>query len=61
MVDKYIVADAFHIRVYPDGEKKPGKDVQFAKGRVITADDIPEGWTADVWVAQGLIVEAAEA
>ena len=58
-MQKYIVAKAFHITPYPDGEEKSGKDVHFAKGAVITATDVPEGWTAEQWETDGLIVAPA--
>lgn len=57
-MEKYIVAASFHIRVYPNGEEKPGEDILFTKSQVIERSDIPNGFDPEVWKANGLIKPA---
>jgi hypothetical protein len=58
MAEKYVVTAKFHIRVYPNGEDKPGEDIHFAKSQIIDRSDIPDGFDPEVWKANGLIKPA---
>jgi hypothetical protein len=51
--DKLIVETSFHVFV-PQGEGRPERRVEYRAGMLVEADDIPEGQTADDWVAKGL-------
>jgi hypothetical protein len=61
-MDKFIIAANFHVYVgqgkNPDDTDKPARKVTFSKGMVVDANDIPEGQTADDWVAKGLATAA---
>lgn len=61
-MDKFIIAANFHVYVgqgkNPDGTDKPDRKVTFSKGMVVDANDIPDGHTADDWVAKGLATAA---
>ncbi|NQW54296.1 MAG: hypothetical protein HQ465_23945 [Rhodospirillales bacterium] len=62
MDDKLIIAATFHLFVgqgqNADGTDKPARRATYAKGMVIEAFEIPEGHTADDWVAKGLATAA---
>lgn len=51
--DKLIVEANFHVFV-PQGEGLPERRVEFTRSMLVPVDDIPEGQTADDWVAKGL-------
>jgi hypothetical protein len=52
MGSKYIIEANFHVYVSEDG--KPERKAAFTKGMVVEAADIPQGQSADDWVAKGL-------
>ncbi len=61
-MEKLIIAQTFHLFIrqgqHEDGTDKPARRATFAKGMVIELDEIPEGHTADDWVAKGLATAA---
>ena len=48
-----IIVANFHAFV-PTGDGKPERKVTFTRGMVVEAANMPEGHTADDWVAKGL-------
>lgn len=50
---KYIIEANFHVYV-SEGDGKPERKAAFTKGMVVEAADIPQGQSADDWVAKGL-------
>lgn len=52
-MEKVIIEANFHVFV-SQGEGKRELKVEFTKGMVVAADDIPEGHTAESWVEKGL-------
>lgn len=52
-MEKLIIETNFHVFV-PQSEGRPERRVEFKAGMLVEADDIPEGQTADDWVAKGL-------
>lgn len=58
-MDKLIIVQNFKVDVpnageNPDGTPKAATVVAYTKGMVVAADDIPEGQSADDWIAKGL-------
>lgn len=52
-MDKLIIEANFHVFV-PTGEGKPERKATFTKGMVLEASDIPEGQSAEDWIAKVL-------
>lgn len=52
-MEKLIIEANFHVFV-GQGAGKPEAKAVFTKGMVVEGSDIPEGHTADEWVAKGL-------
>ena len=52
-MDKLIIEANFHVFV-PQGEGLPERRVEFTRSMLVPVDEIPEGQTADDWVAKGL-------
>jgi len=48
-----IILENFHVFVRM-GEGHPERRIEFTKSMLVAVDDIPEGHTADDWVAKGL-------
>lgn len=61
-MDKFMIVANFHVYVAQgknlDDTDKPDRKVTFSKGMVVDANDIPEGQTADDWVAKELATVA---
>jgi len=53
MGSKYIIEANFHVYV-SEHDSKPERKAAFTKGMVVEAADIPQGQSADDWVAKGL-------
>ena len=52
-MEKLIIDANFHVFV-SQGEGKPERKVAFTKGLLVDASDIPEGQSAEDWIAKGL-------
>lgn len=52
-MEKLIIETNFHVFV-PQGEGRAERRVEFTRSMLVPVDDIPEGQTADDWVAKGL-------
>lgn len=57
MQPKYIIARAFHIFAKPPGATLEAK-IAYSPGMVLEESEIPEGHTAEAWLAAGLITAA---
>lgn len=52
-MEKLIIEANFHVFV-SQGEGKPERKVEFTKGMVVAENDMPEGQSAEDWIAKGL-------
>lgn len=52
-MEKIIIESNFHIFV-SQGEGRPERKAVFTKGMVVDVADIPEGQSAEAWIASGL-------
>lgn len=57
---KFIVAQAFHVFEKPPGDPAKTREnrVAFMPGMVLETKDIPQGHTAEAWLAAGHITKA---
>lgn len=54
---KHVVVANFHV-VVSQGDDKPGRKVEFKKGRVLEDKDLPEGQSFANWIEKGLVTAA---
>ncbi len=60
MATKYRVVANFHVDVAGEGDA-PVRRQAYQRGQTVAIDEIPDGHTAEAWIAAGLVVEATAA
>lgn len=60
MATKYRVVANFHVDIAAEGGG-PVRRQAYQRGQTVAADEIPDGHTAEAWIAGGLVVEATAA
>lgn len=60
MATKYRVVANFHVDIAAEGSG-PVRRQGYQRGQTVTTEELPDGHTAEAWIAGGLIVDPTDA